>query len=355
MERLVPHVQHYAWGDETAIPELIGADPDGRPWAELWIGDHAALPSTVASTGQPLDVGLPFLLKILAAAEPLSIQTHPSINQARAGFRRENAAGIPIDSPRRIYRDPNHKPELICALTPFDALVGFRHPSDVIADVGHVEALSPLVDRLDGAEPVAALRTAVTWILGLETHASAVIIEAVAPDIDLVADLARVHPGDPGALVALLLHRIRLGPGEAVFLGPGNVHAYLSGVGVELMANSDNVVRGGLTSKHVDVDELLAVASFEPFRPILQRATDPVHRFDAEGVEFALTRMEPSEPVRVDPIGQEVVLVTSGRVEIRAEGGAELVLSPGEAGYVDGSSPYQLKGNGVAWRAAARG
>lgn len=355
MERLVPHPQHYAWGSETAIPELLGLVPDGRPWAELWIGDHPTLPSTVASTGEALDVGLPFLLKILAAAEPLSIQTHPSIDQARAGFERENNAGIPVDSPHRTYRDANHKPELICALTPFDALVGFRAPGEVTAEYGHLPALAPLLERLDGGPDHTSLRRAVTWILGLGVDAAVGIIDAVAPDIELVDELSRAHPGDPGVLVALLLHRIRLEPGEAVFLGAGNVHAYLSGVGVELMANSDNVVRGGLTSKHIDVDELVAVASFEPFRPQVQRAIDPVHRFDAEGVEFALIRMEPAEAVVVEPVGQEVVLVTSGRVDIREGNGASLVLGPGEAAYEDGSSPYELEGDGVVWRAAARG
>ncbi len=360
MERLRPHAQHYPWGSETAIPEIIGVVPDGRPWAELWIGDHHSLPSTVDATGEPLDVGLPFLLKILAAAHPLSIQTHPSIDQARAGFERENNAGIPIDAPHRIYRDPNHKPELICALSPFDALVGFRPPHDLIAEYGHLAALGPLIEVLAGEDPSVALRTAVTWILRLDAGEAAGIIDTIAGEVDLVAELARDRPSDPGVLVALLLHRVRLEPGEAVLLGAGNVHAYLSGVGVELMANSDNVVRGGLTSKHIDIDELLSVASFEPFQPMVQRATGPVHRYETEGVGFALTRIEPSAmdrsaapSVPVEPVGSELLLVTSGHIEVRTDRGPALTLSPGEAAYASGTTAYRLTGDGVAWRATA--
>lgn len=359
MERLVPHVQHYAWGSETALPELLGLEPDGRPWAELWVGDHPRLPSTVVSTGEPLDAGLPFLLKILAAAAPLSIQTHPSLEQARIGFERENDAGIPIDAPHRIYRDANHKPELICALTPFDALIGFRPPSETCAAFADVAAFAPIADRLipdRAGDEAAALRSTVRWILGLDRADAAELVGDLASDIELVAHLQATSPGDPGALVALLLNRIELQPGDAVLLGAGNVHAYLSGMGVEIMANSDNVVRGGLTAKHIDVDELVAIASFEPSAPETQHAFGVVHRFATPGVGFELTRMEMAGERVIDPATDEVVLVTSGRVRVRsvdANGDLDIDLAPGEAAFVGAGTVYALSGDGVAWRAGS--
>lgn len=358
MERLLPGVQHYAWGSTTALPDILGIEPDGNPWAELWIGDHPRLPSTVASTGAPLDVGLPFLLKVLAAAEPLSIQTHPSLERAQSGFDRENRLGIALDAPNRIYRDANHKPELICALTPFDALVGFRDPNSIVDELGPISALAPIVDRLGHADPAIALRSTTQWILGLAPAEAAPLVSAAADANDLAALLHHHHPGDPGVLVGMLLHRILLEPGEAVFLGAGNLHAYLSGVAVELMANSDNVVRGGLTPKHIDVDELLAVASFEPFEPAIQHAVGPVHEYISHEAGFGLTRIEISSgqgsgSVGFSTSGPEILLVTSGAVEVCTDRTDPIVLEPGGAGFVTAGCDVGLAGEGVAWRATA--
>ena len=355
MERLVPQVQHYDWGSKTAIPAILGLEPDGRPWAEMWIGDHPRLPSTVESSGRPLDVGLPFLLKILAAARPLSIQSHPSLDQAIAGFAAENALGMAIDAPDRTYRDANHKPELICALTPFDALVGFRSPADIIEALADVRAFAPVLERLAEPDPAAALRTAVEWILRLSAEEAAELVGVVAAGNELAALLSGLHPGDPGVLVALLLHRVQLQPGEAVFLGAGNLHAYLSGVGVELMASSDNVIRGGLTSKHIDIDELLEVVVFEPHEPEIQRAETPVHTFDTTGSGFGLVRVEASARLLVEPVGPEIVLVTSGDVRLEGGDGSLVHLTPGAAAFVDGGADYTVGGNGVAWRATVEG
>lgn len=355
MERLSPQVQHYDWGSKTAIPDILGLEPDGRPWAEMWIGDHPRLPSIIESSGRPLDIGLPFLLKILAAARPLSIQSHPSLDQAIAGFAAENELGVAIDASDRTYRDANHKPELICALTPFDALVGFRSPPDIIEALAEVPALAPVLERLAVPDPAVALRAAVEWILQLSVEEAAELVGEVAVVNELASLLSGLHPGDPGVLVALLLHRVQLQPGEAVFLGAGNLHAYLSGVGVELMANSDNVIRGGLTSKHIDVDELLEVVAFESHEPEIQRAETPVHTFDTAGSGFGLVRVEASAGLLVEPIGPEIVLVTSGDVQLEAADGSLVHLAPGAAAFVDDDGDYTIRGNGVAWRATVEG
>ena len=355
MERLLPHAQHYDWGSDTAIPELLGVEADGRPWAELWIGDHPRLPSTVASTGRPLDAGLPFLLKILAAARPLSIQAHPSLDQAIAGFAAENARGTALGAPDRTYRDANHKPELICALTAFDALVGFRAPADTIEALSETPGFAPVIERLANPDPTVALRSAMEWILRLPADHAADIVAAVASTNELAAMLNGFHPGDPGVLVALLLHRIQLEPGEAVFLGAGNLHAYLSGVGVELMANSDNVIRGGLTSKHIDIDELLGIVVFEPYEPEIQQAEGPAHTFDTTGSGFGLVRLETPTDCLVHTVGPELVLVTSGEVQLEGADGSRLQLAAGAAGFIDDQASYTIRGDGVAWRATVGG
>lgn len=352
MERLVPQVQHYAWGSDTALPALLGVEPDGKPWAELWIGDHPRLPSIVASTGEPLDADLPFLLKVLAAAKPLSIQSHPSLEQAIAGFDAEHLAGVALDAPERTYRDANHKPELICALTPFDALVGFRAPEEIIEEFNDVEPLAPMLDRLSGPRP---LQATVEWLLRMPTAETEALVAEVVPLVELAALLDSFFPNDRGALVALLLHRVTLEPGDAVFLGAGNLHAYLSGVGVEIMANSDNVIRGGLTPKHINVEELLRVVSFDAFEPEIQRAAGSQHRFASTGAGFQLTRFESPEAVAIEADGPELVFVTSGAIQLRCSDGSHTFLGPGEAAFVAAGPSYTLRGTGVAWRASTEG
>ncbi len=355
IQELVPHVQHYPWGSTNDLPELLGLAPDGRPWAELWIGDHPRLPSTIRGRGTPLDVGLPFLLKVLAAAKPLSIQSHPSLDQAVAGFRRENDLAIPIDAPHRTYRDPNHKPELICALTPFEGLVGFRQPKAVIADLKGIEPLAPVVAALQShADPSRGLEAALRWILGRSDEEVAVAVAAVA-HLEPIPFVREHFGNDPGVLVALLLHHVTLLPGQAVFLGAGNLHAYLRGVGVEIMANSDNVVRGGLTTKHIDIDELLEVVDFTPIEPEVQTAEGPVHRFDAPVPDFSLVRIRlEDDVVVVEPESDELVLVTDGAIRVVGPGDDPrgVDLEPGRVVHLTGDQgPVELRGTGLAWRA----
>lgn len=250
----------YAWGSPTALPELLGVPADGEPWAELWFGTHPGGAAWVIddSVRTPLtDVlggELPFLVKLLAVAGPLSLQVHPGEEQARAGFTREEGDGVPRDAPQRTYRDPAAKPEVIVAVSRFEALCGFRAVEETCAEL----------DACGAAELAAVLAehghlAAVQWLLGERPP--------LRPKHPLFSRLDAAYPGDPGALVALLLNAVVLGPGEAVFLPAGQLHMYLDGLGVEVMGASDNVVRGGLTPKHVDTAELARILDPLPYRP----------------------------------------------------------------------------------------
>jgi mannose-6-phosphate isomerase len=379
-------IRDYAWGSTTAIAHLLGRPESGKPEAELWIGSHPGATSTVRlpdGSKAPLDqmiardpehfLGaesvaefgplLPFLAKILAASQPLSLQVHPSIEKAKAGFARENAAGIPLDAPNRNYRDENHKPELIFALTPFEALCGFRPAAEtreillrVAASFDLVETEIPplllaLVEDLAHPDESAGLRKAFERLIsgGEEvSHATAMVAAVLisgaplAPDqaaLSTVVSLNEKYPGDPGVLISLLLNRISLAPGEAVYLPAGNVHAYLHGLGVEVMACSDNVLRGGLTPKFIDVPELLDNIEFKPAAvPTLtpeitglgQELYQPPFR------EFQLQRIELSPggaPVPLAQAGAAVVMVIQGSVYLDSPKG-DLQLGRGGSAFL---------------------
>ena len=388
ISRLTPRIQPYAWGSTTAIPDLLGLAPSGAPQAELWLGAHPAAPALVNGDGTLADVvaagpdralgpevarayggRLPFLLKVLATAEPLSLQAHPSRAQAAKGFAREEAAGTPIDDPRRLYRDDNHKPELICALTPFSALCGFRDPrlSAALLEGLSVPALAPLLGMLSGGAE--GLRDAVRHLLGRpDTGLVAGVAAACArPDSDprfaaergWAVRLAEHYPGDPGVVVALLLNFVELAPDEAIELPAGNLHSYLEGVGVEIMSSSDNVLRGGLTPKHVDVDELLAVLDTTPMEVVRLRprpVTAGVEIWDSAAAEYRLTRLSPAgAALAIEPHGPEVVLVTEGNLAVD-DADERIELARGQAVFVAGStSSYRVTGHGVAYRATVGG
>ncbi|TMR41943.1 mannose-6-phosphate isomerase, class I, partial [Actinomadura geliboluensis] len=306
-------IRPYDWGSRTALPELLGTAPTGRPQAELWAGAHPAAPSSV--DGTPLNVlierdpagmlgapslarfgpTLPYLLKVLAVEKPLSLQVHPTMAQARAGFAAEEARGIPIGDPARTYKDPFHKPEMVCALTDFHGLCGFREPTATAAllDGLAVPALRPWAETLRTAPPAQALRTVLTEMLDA---ASAPILEAVEPALTGVhADIARAYPGDPGVLAALLLNHVELKPGEALFLDAGVPHSYLGGLAIEVMANSDNVLRCGLTPKHVDVPELMRVVEFAPSAPARVEPAGDLYRPGVD--EFTLVHHDLADAV----------------------------------------------------------
>lgn len=295
MHTVEGRAQHYAWGDRAAIPELLGIPADGRPWAEWWMGTHPLLPSTIdgGASLQSVAGDLPYLLKLMAAAEPLSLQTHPDSTQALAGFEREERQGPPRDSPERVYRDQFAKPEMLCALTTFDTLCGFRPVDATTSLLRRIDAhdLANLLEQEKLAAVVAALYH---HEFDVSTTLAA-CSQATGREADLVTELALAYPGDPSVVVTLLLNRVMLARGEAVFLGPGNLHAYLRGLGVEIMSNSDNVVRGGMTVKHVNVEELLEVLDFEPLRnPVVRPIeVEPGRwRYDTPNTPFILWRFE---------------------------------------------------------------
>lgn len=392
MDSLSGVIRAYDWGDPTALADLLGHEPPGHPEAEYWLGTHPGGPGRLGECGEPFDEaiaartsdllgprvaarfgGLPYLVKVLAARRALSIQAHPSAVQAEAGFQREERLGLDRLAPDRNYRDPNHKPELVCALTRFEARCGFRDPSvtDVVLEA-FGPALAPVrtllsqygpagtTDRLlrllpaDGAAlaeaTVEAARTAVARCAGGRLGAELRSTSAIGTEF----------PGDVGVVVALLLNHVVLEPGEALFLPAGNLHAYLGGLAVEVMASSDNVLRGGLTTKHIDVEELMSVVERRWGPVAVQRPSGPVHTYDTPVPEFEVTRVDGSTGSIGEPTflsaGPEIVLVTGGAVDLVGHGGT-IRLDRGRAAFIgaaDGSYRVVDRGEGpvTAWRVA---
>lgn len=331
----------YAWGSDGQISELLGLEASGRPEAELWLGAHPGSPSRVVGTDETLIdiVGgrLPFLLKVLAAGSPLSLQAHPTPAQAEEGFARENALGIPLDSSERNYKDPYPKPELIYAVSErFEALCGFRPAADIRAAFEGL-GVTALAERLvdDGS-----LRGVFEWLItrgeGVDEVVAAVSAAAdtSTPELATVRLLAEAYPGDPGIVISLMLHRVTLARGEALYLRAGNIHAYLSGVGIELMASSDNVLRGGLTPKHIDVPELLSVLDFRPVAvPYLmpEHPSSGVEVFRPDVPDFVLAVIQDEGSYALT--GPAIALCTDGDLEIVGSGSA-YNLSRGDAVYI---------------------
>ncbi|MGI9018136.1 MAG: mannose-6-phosphate isomerase, class I [Euzebya sp.] len=388
MERLVGVVRNYDWGDDTFIPQLLGRPVDGSPYAELWFGAHRSDPSGLAGSALTLadaieqdpvgvvgdaESGFPFLAKVLAAAAPLSIQVHPGASAARQGYAAENAAGIELDAPNRTYRDPFPKPELVCAVRPLSAKCGLR---DVPATLDLLTALQ--VEPLEGLRrilaagpsPSASLGAALRHLFGLSSSQAADLVQAVvraagrldlprwAHELDWTVRLARHFPHDIGVVVALLLNHVELAPGDAMYLGAGNMHSYLRGVAVEVMGPSDNVIRGGLTAKHIDTAELLRQVDTTPITPDVQSAAGPVHAYRIDRDAFGLARIDltHSGPIRLWGPGV-VVLAGNGQANLIAEdsstgedrpGSPPLVISGGQAGLVRADDGMvRVSGSGV--------
>ena len=393
----------YAWGSRTAIAELLGTQASGEPEAELWLGAHSGCPSLIvdpAETGGATDLAawvaadpvttlgplastgrLPFLLKLLAAGAPLSLQAHPTAEQAREGFRRENESGVPLDAPHRNYRDEHPKPELIYALSEtFDALCGFRPLASFREIVDELWRLSSLADSaaiddlMDRAASDDALPGIVEWLStgGQDVDALVSQVSALAgsvlvgpasagsafePEFATVRLLAEQYPGDPGIVISLLLNRVTLKRGEVLYLPAGNIHAYLAGLGVELMASSDNVLRGGLTPKHVDVPELLGVLDFTPLPvPYLEpeRPSAGVEVFRPDVPDFVLVRFDgASGPASYELSGPAIAICTSGSAVLdgasstRLDRGSAVFITPDEGAItVDGTGEVFLATTG---------
>jgi len=426
--RLRNKAKHYDWGSAADIPRLLGITPNGTPWAELWMGGHSGSPSAVIMDAGETSLAdliardpcrflgeetarrygeLPFLLKLLSAEKPLSIQAHPNLAQAREGFERENRAGLAIDSPERNYKDPNHKPEIIAALTPFTGLCGFRGVDEIrnllasfleaspLAAPPPVlrEGFAPLTRALSNRVPAtggtaAALRDFLAGLFGLSQQAREALTEYVlslrdlppgcgasqsdgaslCDAMEMMQELARLYPGDPAVIAPIYLNVFRLEPGEAVFLEAGALHSYIHGFGVELMANSDNVLRGGLTPKHVDAPELMKILNFKPFKPRIIAPNENCFSYPTPCEEFSLTRIQgngafarksscpPCNSVSsvvnssflLDSSSPALCIVTEGELIITT-GDSETVVKQGESLFVlpvkEGESPLSLRGN----------
>ncbi len=382
MQLLRGAIRTYAWGSRTAIAEFTGRPaPTAHPEAELWLGAHPGDPARLEGSDgevslldaiaadpegelgpavqQRFGPALPFLVKVLAADEPLSLQAHPSAEQAVEGYQLEDRAGLPVNSPERNYRDRSHKPELLVALSDFQALAGFRPAarSAALMRALAVPALDPFIALLADQSDSDGLRALfTTWITAPQPDIDALIpavlegavgyirsgAKEFADEARTILELGERYPGDAGVLAALLLNRIALTPGEGIFLPAGNLHSYLHGVAMEVMANSDNVLRGGLTPKHVDVPELLRVLDFTP----VPDARVGTHRegielvYDTPAAEFAASVLtldgenlghEVDAPSRHD--GPQILVCTEGSVIVRAKAD-EVRLDRGEAAWV---------------------
>jgi mannose-6-phosphate isomerase len=348
--RLDLGVQHYPWGDTRFIPELLGIENlDAKPYAELWLGTHPDLPTHTDVDGErvllsdALGEELPYLLKVLSASKPLSIQAHPNEQQARAGFARENAEGILIDAPHRNYRDERHKPELLCALTDFYALRGFR-PDPPPFEGASLKELYHRLMTLPQDEVDALLAPRIDELRG----------EPFTKD-DREYWVLRCHEAfsteghyDRGLFSVYLLNLIHLKPGEAIYLGAGTLHAYLEGSGIEIMANSNNVLRGGLTKKHVDIAELLKTVVFAGEDPEVLHAgavSASEWRYQTPAREFELRRIESPHENDADH-GPEILLVVEG----------EAIIGPfhvrrGEAVCIRGGEAYVIDGDATLYKA----
>ncbi|MFB6719551.1 mannose-6-phosphate isomerase, class I [Kribbella sp. NPDC056345] len=377
--RLQNTIRDYAWGSPTALPQLLGVEPDGKPQAEMWMGAHESAPSVLPSgdslydvvaagasdvlgveTAERFEGRFPFLAKLLAAGQPLSIQAHPSREQAIDGYARDEAAGIPRDAADRNYKDAWPKPEILIALEPFDALVGFRPLASTVA---LLESLAPVgFEGLTSQLRDGKLQEAFTDFMSNDRDRIRPLVSALGEacaqyagsayrlEIETLARLCADFPDDPGVLAALLLNRVRLERFEAVYLPAGNVHAYLHGLGFEVMANSDNVLRGGLTSKYVDVPELVSVVDFEPLTDPVLTATDGVYETGCE--YFAVQRVDLDGGERtVTGTGPRIVCCVDGTVEVGAGGTyGGVTLSAGQSAFAGGpEGPCNLRGSGTAF------
>ncbi len=392
-------VQYYDWGARATLGRLLGRPGSGRPEAELWMGAHPKAPSAarVDSRRVPLDrliadrpietlgrcapagqgaagmqgaaggqgAALPFLFKLLALGGPVSVQVHPTRARAARGFDAEERTGVPIDAPHRCYRDRGHKPEIMLALEPMEALAGIRPLPEIeaaLAAAGVAELAAPAALAAGRDAAAAAVGGVLRAVLTLDRAAGARLhrrlVAGAARDTAagaLLRKLAARYPGDPAVIAALLLNRVALGPGEALYTPPGQLHAFVSGAGVELMASSDNVLRAGLTTKHVDVDELLAACDLRPAPParVPPRPAGPAERvYPAPAEEFRLSVIDLQAGGAFAPRrGPEILLLLGAGARLRWPGGT-LPLRRGDAAFVPAAVPaYEARGAGRLYRA----
>ncbi|MEP8764285.1 mannose-6-phosphate isomerase [Enterobacter roggenkampii] len=382
MQKLINSVQNYAWGSKTALTDLYGiANPNNLPMAELWMGAHPKSSSKIEdASGQARSLRdvidadkaallgdkvaqrfgeLPFLFKVLCADQPLSIQVHPNKQASEIGFAKENAAGIPLDAAERNYKDPNHKPELVFALTPFLAMNAFREFSEIISLLQPVAGANNAIAHFlenPNAEALSQLFASLLNMQGEEkSHALAVLKAALESQQgepwETIRLIAQFYPDDSGLFSPLLLNVVKLNPGEAMFLFAETPHAYLQGVALEVMANSDNVLRAGLTPKYIDIPELVANVKFVA-KPAAELLTQPVKNgaeldfpIPVEDFAFSLYDLSQTETT----IAQEsaaILFCVEGEATLH-KGEQRLVLKPGESAFVAANeSPVSVSGTG---------
>lgn len=360
VEKIQGVVKDYAWGTLGGIDSVRGVASSGQVQAEWWLGDHPAGPATLSVDGRPLGQflshhghdSLGFLLKILTPATPLSLQVHPTTAQAEKGFDAEELLGIPPDAPERVYKDRCAKPEVVVCLTgEFDALAGNAPDNVVLERIDRLVAggLSDTLASLWRDGVVSNRRETVAWLLGGAPDARELVdaLGAVSAADSLLSVLWSHYPGDAGCAVGMMLNRVSLKPGEALFLDAGQPHAYLSGVAVELMAPSDNVLRGGLTPKHIDIPQLLAIASFTPSpAPLLHPIThsEGWREYRPGSESFSLHRIEvraEASRIPVDLTLPAVCLSVDGGAVVSVDG-VVTDLAPGEAAVIANSGKQSL-------------
>ena len=366
--RISGEVKNFSWGSKHLIQDQLGLGPTNQEVAEVWFGTHAGGQSKLLSSGQNLSeaIGskLSFLVKFLAADSPLSIQVHPNALQAKAGFAKENAAGIDLADPKRNYKDDSHKPEILIALSAFEALCGFRPRAEILEIF---LAFSEFEARFGELAAVVAtdanLEEIFSELLEDSELAGRFASSVAGLDIDSISEQARVlvvdlldkYPGETGALVSLLLNFIQLAPGEAIYLPAGNLHAYLSGLGLEVMAASDNVIRGGLTSKHIDKAELRNITDFsELAEPKVspKKLAEGLVEYPVSASEFRVYRAQITGTnllADIDLPAAAVIVCGSGEIAVGTSLEEREVLKKGDVVFVSEAKKFSLSGSGDAF------
>ena len=366
--RIQGQVKNYDWGSKDLIPNYFGASDSTEKIAEIWFGTHSLGESVSEPGGVPLskliDKRLGFLVKLLAASKSLSIQVHPNKVQAQQGFEKEHNLGVSLDDPTRLYKDSSHKPEALIALTEFHALCGFRpraELSQVFSAFGKTESeFQDLAQHLASGKPLDQIFKSLIGNTSLVARFLESVPVAQSDPLaqrgrDLVANLLEQYPGDTGSLVALMLNQVELSPGEAIFLPAGNIHAYLSGLGLEVMAASDNVLRCGLTPKHIDAAELLKIADFQELEnPKItpKKLAEGLVEYPVEVDDFRVYLAEVSGKnilADIDLPSSAIVVCTAGEVAVSTSLDEREVLTKKQVVYVSGAKKISLSGSGTVF------
>jgi mannose-6-phosphate isomerase len=375
-------VQPYAWGGADFIPTLLGTKSTGKPAAEYWLGAHHSAPAEIQDNGHSIPLNkliaenpeqtigagvvnnfgrLPYLLKILDVKNMLSIQVHPSKVAAEQEFARENEAGIPLNDPKRNYKDDNHKPELMAALSDFWLLHGFKSPDQLkemlrnvpelqsliaVFEESGYEGLYKTVMQMPQQQVSAMLQPLLDRIIPLYNNGS---LNKSQEDFWAARAALTFNKGgtiDRGIFSVYLLNLVHLQKGEAIFQDAGILHAYLEGQNVEIMANSDNVLRGGLTPKNIDIDELMKNVRFEPVDPWIICGTgegaERVYKTPVDDFELSFFQLDAGQTSDFVTATADIVILTQGKCQL-VSGDQQLELSAGESAIIFQGQTVQLR------------